>query len=109
MTLTGPPDPPLIFIGNAITWKPDSGSWSRLVRFSSPATFFAAAMLRHPSFGRAIGATGLLLGALLLGFNLWTFPVPPEAAGTIDWGPFCALWMLVAYVLLLRAARPRGR
>ena len=47
----------------------------------------------------------LLLGALLLGFNLWTFPIPPEAAGTIDWGPFCALWMLVAYVLLLRAAR----
>ncbi len=82
-------------------------AWDVLISLS--LLLFAAAMLRHPSFGRAIGATGLLLGALLLGFNLWTFPVPPEAAGTIDWGPFCALWMLVAYVLLLRAARPRGR
>src|SRR5262249_17456779 len=41
---TGPPLPPSIFMGNAITVAPTGGSSSRLARFSSPPTFCAVAM-----------------------------------------------------------------
>lgn len=67
----------------------------------------ATAMFGHSSFGRSMGATGVVLALLLLGFNVWTFPVPPAAAGSIDWGPFVALWMLATYGLMLRGARRR--
>ena len=43
-TRTGPPEPPSIFIGSAISRVPVAGSASRLVRFSRPATFAAPAM-----------------------------------------------------------------
>ncbi len=81
-------------------------AWDVLIGLS--LLHFAAAMLRDPRFGRAFGATGIALALLLLGFNLWTFPVPPAAAGSIDWGPFVALWMLAAYGLLVRAGRAPG-
>ena len=42
-TRTGPPDPPSIFMGNAISVAPVGGTWSRLVRFSRPTTCRAAA------------------------------------------------------------------
>lgn len=61
------------------------------------------AMLGHPRFGRVLGSLGIILGGLLLGFNLGYFPTPPDAAGSIDWGPFVALWMVATNVLLLRA------
>lgn len=81
-------------------------AWDVLIGVS--LLLFATAMLRDPRFGRIFGAIGLALALLLLGFNLWTFPVPPADAGSIDWGPFVALWMLAAYVLLVRAGRARG-
>ena len=40
---SGPPDPPSIFIGSAMSSAPRTGSWSRFVRFSKPGTFRAAA------------------------------------------------------------------
>ena len=40
---SGPPEPPSIFIGSAMSSAPRTGSWSRLVRFSKPGTFRAAA------------------------------------------------------------------
>src|SRR6185295_18357187 len=36
--LTGPPEPPAIFIGRAITQAPVSGSSSRFATFSNPGT-----------------------------------------------------------------------
>jgi hypothetical protein len=78
-------------------------AWDVLI--SVAVILFGIAMLGHPKFGRAMGALGVVLGALLLGFNLWYFPVPPSAAKSIDWGPFVALWLLAAFVLLLRAAQ----
>ena len=44
-TRTGPPEPPSILIGSAITVAPRGGSRSRFVRFSRPGTFFSAAIL----------------------------------------------------------------
>lgn len=78
-------------------------AWDVLI--AAAVGLFGIAMLRHPRFGRFFGALGIALGALLLGFNLWFFPVPPANAESIDWGPFVALWILAAFVLQLRAGR----
>lgn len=76
------------------------------VAVSVAVLLFALAMLRDPRFGRILGGSGAVFGLLLLAFNLWFFPQPPAAAGSIDWGPAVALWLLAAFVALLRAARP---
>lgn len=76
-------------------------AWDVLIGTS--VLLFGLAMLRHPSFGRVLGGLGVALGALLLGYNLWYFPTPPADAGSIDWGPFVALWLLAVFVQQLRA------
>jgi len=78
-------------------------AWDVLI--SAAVILFGIGMLRHPKFGRVMGALGIVLGGLLLGFNLWYFPVPPASANSIDWGPFVALWLLATFILLLRAVR----
>jgi len=78
-------------------------AWDVLI--SVAVVLFAIAMLRHPSFGRMMGAVGIVLGSLLLAFNLWYFPTPPAAADSLDWGPFVAVWMVAVFVLLLRSKR----
>lgn len=76
-------------------------AWDVLI--SIAVVLFGLAMRRHPRFGTPIGAVGMLLGLLLLGFNLWYFPTPPANAASVDWGPFVALWMLVVFLVLLRS------
>jgi len=76
-------------------------AWDVLI--SVAVILYGFAMMGHPKFGRVMGALGVALGGLLLGFNLWYFPVPPAGAHSIDWGPFVALWMLATFVLVLRA------
>ncbi|MGE0646273.1 MAG: hypothetical protein AB7P24_21695 [Nitrospira sp.] len=78
-------------------------AWDVLI--SIAVILFGIEMMRHPKFGRVMGMLGVVLGGLLLGFNLWYFPVPPATANSIDWGPFVALWMLVTFILLLRAVQ----
>jgi hypothetical protein len=78
-------------------------AWDVLI--SVAVVLFGLAMLRHPHFGRVFGALGAVLGLLLLVYNLRYFPVPPIDAESIDWGPAVAIWLLVAFGLLLRAAR----
>ncbi len=74
--------------------------------FIAAGTFlFGLAMLKHPRFGRPIGIPGMLLGALVLSFNVWTFPRPPASVGVIDWGPVTGLWYLVVSVQVLRSVR----
>lgn len=82
-------------------------AWDVLI--SVAVILFGVAMLRHPRFGLIMGGLGIVLGGLLLGFNLRYFPVPPVNAESIDWGPFVALWLLAAFALLLRAARRARR
>lgn len=77
-------------------------AWDVLI--SIAVILFGVAMLPHPRFGRLAGLSGIALGTLLLGFNLWYFPTPPANAASIDWGPFVALWMLAVFVRLLRSA-----
>lgn len=88
--------------GNAVQLGLDV-AWD--VMIGASVVLFAIAMLRHPAFGRVVGGIGILLGLLLLAFNLHYFPVPPADAESIDWGPFVALWMMAVFGLLVRHAR----
>lgn len=76
-------------------------AWDVLI--STAGICFGYNMLKHPAFGKVIGGIGMLLGTLLLVFNLRYFPVPPISADSIDWGPFVALWFIAVFVLLWRS------
>jgi hypothetical protein len=62
-------------------------------------------MGRHPRFGRAYAATGLLLAVALVGLNLAAFPENPGRAGLVDVGPLIGGWYL--WVTLRMAASLR--
>ena len=69
-------------------------------------TLFGLNMLRDPRFGRIIGWAGMVIGiVILLGFNFYTFPVPPRDAGLFDPGPVTGLWYLAVVILLIRIPR----
>lgn len=78
------------------------------VMIGASVVLFGIAMQGHPAYGRLLGGIGVVLGILLLGFNLYHFPVPPANSNSIDWGPFVALWMMVVFVMLVRQARRTG-
>jgi len=83
-------------------------AWDVLI--SAATILLGIAMIRHPLYGRIFGGIGTLLGSLLLGFNLWYFPIPPASSDSIDFGPFVALWILAAFIILLRAGfRPPAK
>jgi hypothetical protein len=60
--------------------------------------FFALVMFNHPKMNKVISILGMILSVLLLGFNLTYFPEPPGEAGSIDFGPFVAIWYIVLMV-----------
>jgi len=67
---------------------------------------FGVAMLAHPRFGKLVGAAGILVGGVvILGFNFYTFPVPPKDAGLFDPGPVSGLWYLWVVICVLRSLR----
>jgi hypothetical protein len=74
---------------------------------------FALCMFGRRGLGAWFAIPGLLLGALLLTFNIATFPKPPDTAGLVDFGPLLGLWYLVVYVRLgtssLLLVRQQGR
>jgi hypothetical protein len=70
--------------------------------FISTATIlFSYSMIKKTGMWKIVGFIGLALGLLLLAFNLYHFPKPPESVGSIDWGPFVAVWYLAVFALLL--------
>lgn len=78
-------------------------AWDVLI--AAAVILFGLSMLKHPAFGMIVGGLGILLGSLLLVFNLHYFPTPPASAESIDWGPFVALWFVVVFVMLWRAVK----
>lgn len=58
---------------------------------------FALCMFGRRGLGTWLALTGLLLGGLLLIFNIATFPNPPDIAGLMDVGPLVGLWYLVVF------------
>ncbi len=76
-------------------------SWDVFIAIGT--LLFAMNMLNHPRFGKILGGIGILLAILLLGFNLYTFPIPPANAELIDFGPFVGLWYLIVSIQTLRS------
>ncbi len=62
--------------------------------------FFALVMFNHPKMNKVISILGLIFSALLMGFNLTYFPEPPGEVGSVDFGPFVAIWYLVLMLWL---------
>jgi hypothetical protein len=61
---------------------------------------FGLCMFGRRGLGAWLAVPGLLIGALLLIFNIATFPKPPANVGLVDVGPLVGLWYLVVYVRL---------
>ena len=76
-------------------------SWDVFIALGT--LLFAVNMLTHPRFGKILGGIGALLAILLLGFNLYSFPIPPANAELIDFGPFVGLWYLIVSIQTLRS------
>ena len=58
---------------------------------------FGLAVFGRRGLGAWLGSPGLVIGALLLTFNIATFPVPPTNAGLVDVGPLLGLWYLLVF------------
>lgn len=66
---------------------------------------FALGMLKHPRLGKIIGTIGVLTGAALLFNNIYYFPNPPAESGSIDFGPFVAIWYLAVTIMMIRSLK----
>ncbi len=82
-------------------------SWD--VFISVGTLLFAVNMLKHERFDKIFGWIGVIFAGLLLGFNLYSFPIPPANANLIDFGPFVGLWYLAASIQMLRSLKWAGR
>ena len=74
-------------------------AWDVLI--CTATILFGYSMIKRKGFWKIVGFIGSALGLLLLGFNLFYFPIPPADAGSIDWGPFVAIWYLALSLILL--------
>lgn len=61
---------------------------------------FGLSMFGRRGLGAWLAVPGLLIGSLLLIFNVATFPTPPANAGLVDPGPLLGLWYLAVFVRL---------
>lgn len=81
----------------AVWWGLDV-AWDLYV--GTGTILFALCMFGRRGLGIWFAVPGLLIGGLLLIFNIATFPKPPDTAGLVDFGPLVGLWYLVVYVRL---------
>jgi hypothetical protein len=81
----------------AVWWGLDV-AWDLYV--GTGTILFALCMFGRRGLGAGLAVPGLLIGSLLLIFNIATFPKPPDTAGLVDFGPLVGLWYLVVYVRL---------
>ena len=56
-------------------------------------------IVRGRGFERVVGAYGLVVATGLLALNMWFFPTPPAAAGSVDLGPATIAWWVGLFVL----------
>ena len=73
-------------------------AWDVLI--SGAMILVGIGMFGHSRFGKIFPIAGIILGTLLLSFNIYYFPVPPDESGSIDFGPFAALWFLVVFIIV---------
>jgi hypothetical protein len=63
--------------------------------------FFAISMINHPRLGLWFSISGIVISVSLFILNIWSFPIPPAGAGSVDVGPLVGLWYLVITVRIL--------
>ena len=59
----------------------------------------SSVIVRGRWFERVVGAYGLVVATGLLALNMWFFPTPPAAAGSVDLGPATIAWWVGLFVL----------
>jgi hypothetical protein len=69
------------------------------VFYSLGIILISSALVRKGGLGRIVGTYGLLVAGGLLALNIWFFPTPPAAAGSVDLGPATIGWWLGLIVL----------
>ena len=55
-------------------------------------------LIKENTTSKIIGIAGILIAALLLSLNLYTFPNGPAYAGLFDAGPFLGLWYSTFFI-----------
>jgi hypothetical protein len=78
-------------------------AWDVLISLAT--ILFGYSMIKKTGLWKIAGFIGLALGLLLLVFNLYHFPKPPESVGSIDWGPFVALWYLAVFAIIMQTKK----
>ena len=68
----------------------------------------STALVRGRGLERAIGAYGLAAATGLIALNIWYFPMPPAAVGSIDLGPATIAWWVALIVLDSRLRKRRA-
>ena len=81
----------------AVWWGLDV-AWDLYV--GTGTILLALCMFGRRGLGARFALPGMLIGSILLIFNIVTFPIPPANAGLVDPGPLVGLWYLVVYVRL---------
>ncbi len=61
--------------------------------------FISSVLIRGRGLERLIGTYGLVVAPVLLALNVWYFPKPPAAMGSIDLGPATIVWWVALIVL----------
>ncbi len=85
-----------IWLGLDVAWDLFAGTGLLL---------FGVALAMVPGFSRLLGWAGVVLSGTLLVLNIAYFPAPPGEAGSVDVGPFVALWYLVVMIRVLVLSR----
>ena len=67
--------------------------------YSLGIILISTVIVRRHGFGRVVGVFGLVVGTGLLALNVWFFPTPPAAAGSVDLGPTSIVWWVGLFVL----------
>ncbi len=90
--------------GNAVQLGADL-AWD--VFIFTATLLFGLVMLKHPQYGKVLGAMDIILGVLGLVFNFLpsVWPTNPGTVGLVDVGPFSGLWYLAIFIQLLRQYR----
>ena len=67
------------------------------------------ALYKNPEIGKFIGVFGVVSAALLLIFNMATFPLPPANAGLVDLGPLTGVWWLLLIVRIMTKSKSKRK
>jgi len=73
--------------------------------YSLGIIFISSVLVRSNGFARVIGAYGVVAASGLLVLNLWFYPTPPAAVGSIDLGPATIVWWVALSLLDRRLSK----